>query len=60
MLPFMYEHLMSELSRVTSTAVWNDKMVGHQAASGQVSVLSAIFLEFAALKYIPDLLCVVT
>ena len=30
-----------ELNRVSSKPVWNDKIVGHQAASGQVSINSA-------------------
>ena len=35
--------------------VWNDKMVEHQAASGQVCKFS-LYLNFAALRWIPVLL----
>ena len=34
-------HIVKQIRRVASRSVWNDKLVGHQAASGQVSVNSA-------------------
>ena len=51
--PHIPRHI--QLSRIASMPVWNDKMAGHEAASGQVSVKFSFYLEFTTLECTPIL-----